>query len=172
MFRDFAQLEGAGTPFNWTEAIGFGRQPFISFQSGAFECSAGPNGVAIGAFGWIDPKSGEVSNTVIAGAFMGIVLPLAYSYNQWERAYIQPGPPFPQMIIRPGIACTVATVGTFSMKFPDGGQAGMQVCADPATGLPYSGNRGTDIATRWTLCRSGEAGARLRISSLVKPFNA
>ena len=167
-----AQLDGAGTPFDWPEAIGYGRAPFASFPAGFLACVAGPNGVAVGCFGWVDPDNGQVSNAQIPDAPMGFVLPMANPYNLWERVYIRRAFPFPQMVIRPGVRCVVASVGDFRAKFPDGGQVGTQVFADPATGLPYSGNTtGSYIATPWTLCQSGGAGASLRISQMVKPFN-
>jgi hypothetical protein len=189
-----AQLDGAGTPFDWPEAIGYGRAPFASFSAGAWECVAGPEGVAVGCFGWIDPDSGQVSNKLIAGALMGFVLPTANPYNMWERVTFRRGPPFPQMVIRPGVRCVVASVGDFRAKLPNGGQIGARVYADPATGLPYAqgafilpsidnlsismdsasvtfDGAGYYIPTRWTLCQSGNAGASLRISQMVKPFN-
>jgi hypothetical protein len=167
-----ATLDGAGTPFDWPEAIGYGRQPFASFPAGAWQCVAGPNGAAVGCFGWIDPASGKVSNSLIEGALMGIVLPHANRYNLWERVYIRRSFPFSQMVTRPGVGCVVASVGDFNLKFPNGGEAGTQVFADPSTGLPYSGNTtGSYIQTSWTLTQSGRPGTRLRISQMVQPFN-
>lgn len=173
-----AQFAGAGTAFDWVEASGFGRQPYASLTSGSWMCVAGPQGVAIGAFCWVDPDTGQVNSTLSDGALLGFVLPLANSYNLWERVFMQyPNrslqPPFPQQLIRPGVACVVAQSGVFAPKFPLGGQVGTRVFTDPATGLPYSGNvTGTYVATPWTLAQSGGPGARLRMSTFIKPFNS
>ncbi|MGA7539856.1 MAG: hypothetical protein WBW93_13935 [Steroidobacteraceae bacterium] len=167
--------DGAGTPFDWQESIGFGREPFASLTCGPYAPTAGPQGLAIGTFCWYDPDTGIATNVQSAG-FLGFVLPLANRYNLWERVYTQYPmdgvPPFPQQIIRPGIACVLAVSGVFAPKFPNGGGAGSQVFTDPATGLPYAGNTtGTYVATPWTLLQSGGVGARLRMSTFVQPFN-
>lgn len=168
----FGTLDGAGTPFDYPEAIGYGREPFASYPAGVGQCVAGPNGAAIGCFGWVDPDSRIVSNNYLVGALMGFVMPLANQYNLWERAFVRNCFPFSQMIVRPGVACVVASVGTFRAKFANGGQAGTRVFADPATGLPASGDTtGSLIATPWTLTQSGQPGSRLLISQMVKPFN-
>lgn len=175
-FGRLAQFDGAGTPFDWPEAIGFGRQPFVSLTTGAWACVAGPAGVAIGTFCWVDPDTGQVSNIQAPDTLFGFCLPLANPYNLWERVQrvvpVNGAPPFPQEIIRPGIGCAVAAAGVFSPKFLLGGQVGMRVYADPATGLPYSGNViGSYLATPYTLTQSGAPGSRLRMSSFVKPFS-
>jgi hypothetical protein len=137
---------------------------------------AGPQGLAIGTFCWFDPDTGQANNVQSASTLLGFVLPLANRYNLWERVYTQfpvdGAPPFPQQIIRPGIACVLASSGVFAPKFPNGGQVGSQVFTDPTTGLPYSGNVLGFVATPWTLLQSGGPGAKLRISTFVKPFNS
>lgn len=192
----FAQFDGAGTAFDYFEATGFGRQPYCSLVSGPLMCVAGPQGLAIGAFCWVNPDTGETSNSVSDGSLMGFVLPVENNYNLWERVFIRNGLPFPQMIIRPGVACVVASMGVFRAKFPDGGCAGARVYANPINGLPYAGvgSQFTPITmddslitmdntsvtfgelnlipTRWTLTQSGTAGSRLLMSSFVKPLNS
>jgi hypothetical protein len=165
------RLEGAGTPFNWPAAIGYGRAPFANFVSGKGGCTAGPSGVALGIFGWVDPGSGEVSNVQSAGTFLGFVLPVFNLWN-WQRVYSVCSPPSPPLLVlRPGIECVVAVAGDFLTRFPQGGEAGSQVWADPATGLPYSSNIGGLVATPWTLMQTGDCNAQLRISSFVRPLN-
>lgn len=173
-----AIFSGSGTWFDWPEAVGFGRQPFASFTVGPWSITAaGPNGLAVGAFCWVDPDTGIASNVQSAGTIMGFALPHANPYNFWERAYIQyPNssyqPPFAQEVTRPGVRCVVAIAGVFSPKFPYGGQVGMRVYTDPNTGLPYSGNlTGTYIPTPYTITRSGGPGCRIRMSSFVQPFS-
>lgn len=171
-----APFDGAGTPFDWQESIGFGRQPFASLTCGPWGPIAGPQGLAIGTFCWLNPGTGQAKNVQSVGTLLGFVLPLANRYNLWERVYTQfpldGVPPFPQQIIRPGIACVLAQSGVFAPKFPNGGQVGSQVFADPSTGLPYSGNVTSEyFPTPWTLMQSGGPGAKLRMSTFVKPFN-
>lgn len=169
-----ANLDGAGTPFDWTEAIGFGRAPYASVVSGAWHCVSGPNGVAIGCFGWADSETGRVNNYQTPGTQLGIVLPMAGKYNLWERAYIRYGLPFPQMIIRTGVRVIVAAIGDFMLKFPRGAQLGMQVYADPFNGLPFAGpvpyltNGGTP--TPWVTATQGPPNARIRVSTSIQPF--
>lgn len=139
-------------------------------------CVAGPAGVAVGAFCWVNPDTGEASNVQAAGTLIGFCLPHANPYNLWERVAIQypvnGSPPFPQQIVRPGVRCVVACAGVFSPKFPLGGQVGTRVFTDPATGLPYSGNvTGANVATSYTLIQSGGPSCRLRMSSFVQPFS-
>jgi hypothetical protein len=213
----FSQFDGAGTAFDYVEAIGRSRQPFCSLTVGAGACVAGPNGLAIGAFCWVDPNTGQASNTLVgntmtasaaileasdivsgsgassasgnasiaetadaisaagvtsSGLLFGFVLPLENTYNLWERAFIRKELPFAQMIIRPGVECTISSQGAFRTKFPNGGSVGDRVYADPATGLPYSGpERASFIPTQWTLAQNGPPGARLLMSSFIKPFN-
>jgi hypothetical protein len=192
----FAQFDGAGTAFDYVEATGFGRQPYCSLVSGPDMCVAGPQGLAVGTFCWVDPNTGEASNTVTPASLLGFVLPLANNYNLWERAFIRDCPPFKQMILRPGVACVIASMGVFRAKFPNGGIAGARVYADPNTGLPYaiSGpqlvpvsmddasvtmdnasvtvDASSLIPTRWTLTQSGNPYSRLLMSSFVKPLNS
>jgi hypothetical protein len=168
---------GAGTWFDYPEAIGFSRAPFVSLPAGPWAWVAGTEGLAIGAFAWADPATGEVTNVQAPNTLLCFVLPLADPYNLWQRVYtvfpVDGVPPFPQQIIRPGVGCVLAQSGVFSPKFPNGGQVGMQVFADPATGLPYSGDvTGNYVATGWTLLKSGGPGARLRMSSFIQPFNS
>lgn len=162
-----ARLAGAGTPFNWPQSIGYTRQPNACLITGPWAITAGPDGVAIARFGWIDPDSGEVSNVLEAGAALGFVLPVPNLYN-WQRAYPQAG----AIILRPGMACAIAAQGVFRTRFPLGAEAGSQVWTDPATGLPYSSNvTGEYVPTAFTVMGNGGCGARLTISSFVAPFN-
>jgi hypothetical protein len=191
-----AQYAGAGTAFDWQEAVGFGRQPFASLSCGPCSPVAGPNGLAIGAFCWLDTDTGQASNSFVPGALMGFVLPLANPYNLWQRAFVRQSFPFPQMVIRPGVSCVIAASGCFNVKFPDGGQAGSRVYADPQTGLPYvvaggelmpvsfdessitmddtnvTMDQQNLIPTKWTLLQSGRPGSRLFMSTFVQPFNS
>lgn len=167
-----ARLTGAGTPFDWPEAIGFGRAPFASAPAGAWQCTAGPNGLAVNAFAWIDPATGQCSNNQPAVGLLGLVLPVANLYNLWERAYVSHVNGFRQLILRPGVACVLAVMGDFLMRFPLGATAGSRVYADPTTGLPYTdSNGGTNVPTPWTAGQSCGAGGRARISTSVQPVN-
>jgi hypothetical protein len=167
------RLQGAGTPFDWPEAIGFGRQPFASFPAGADACVAGSQGVALGIFGWIDPVTFQVANARSSGAILGFVLPVFNMYN-WQRSFPQRSPPpvGRQLILRAGLECIVALAGDFVTTFPLGALVGSRVWTDPATGVPYGEDHGGYVATRWTVMQNGcGCNARLRISSFVKPLH-
>lgn len=84
-----ARFSGAGTPFDFPEAIGYSRSPFASTPAGSWQAVAGPNGVAIGAFGWFDTGTGQVGNVYAAGMLLVFVLPLWNPYNAWQRAYVE-----------------------------------------------------------------------------------
>lgn len=169
-----ARRSGAGTPFDWHQAIGFDRQPYAQIPSGAWQLTAGPNGVQLGIFGWADPHSGQVSNVEIAGGALGFVLPVIGMYN-WQRVFLQAnalgcGPP--AFILRQGMQCILAAAGDFLTRFALGAQAGQRVYVDPATGLPYGGNSGGLVATPWTVMQEGcRCNAVLRISSFAAPLS-
>jgi hypothetical protein len=84
-----ARLSGAGTPFDFPEAIGYSRQPFASAPGAAWQAVAGPNGVAIGSFGWLNTDTGQIANVYAAASLLVFVLPIPNVYNAWERMYIQ-----------------------------------------------------------------------------------
>jgi hypothetical protein len=165
--------QGAGTPFEWPAAVGFGRAPFASFAAGQSGCVAGANGCALGIFGWIDPVALTVSNTLTEGFLLGFVLPVFNMFN-WQRVFAQrpavpcSGPPL--LMLRAGLGCVVAVAGDFLTRFPLGAQAGSRVYTDPASGLPYGANPGGFIATPWTVLQSGGCNALLRMSSFVQPI--
>lgn len=166
------RLEGAGTPFDWPASIGFDRQPFANFVAGKGACVAGPDGLALGIFGWVDPNSGEVSNAQIEGGFLVFVLPVINAYN-WQRCFTQMGPAgVPQLVLRAGLPCVVAAQGDFVTLFPQGAQAGQQVWVDPATGYAYGSDTGGLVASPWTVMenRCG-CNVKLRISSFAKPLS-
>lgn len=169
--REMAYDSGAGTPFDWPPYIGYGRAPYASVDAGPFAFSAGSAGVAVGAFGWVDPDSGRVSNADIPGGKFGLVLPQPRLLDPLftTRSYVNG---FMQIVLRPGMPVVLAAVGDFLVYFPQGGRAGSQVYADSITGLPYATpDRPNAVATNWTLMQNGGPGARLRISSFTKPFN-
>jgi hypothetical protein len=169
------RLQGAGTPFEWPEATGFGRAPFAAYIAGPGGVVAGPDGVALGIFGWVDPASLQVSNLFTSGFQLGFVLPVFNGWN-WQRVYRQ-CPPVPcsgaptLWILRPGLGCVIAVQGDFLTQFPEGAQAGAQVFADPATGLPYTSNPGGYIATPWTAMQGAGCNCSARISSFAAPVN-
>ena len=165
------KLEGAGTPFNWPNAIGYGRAPFANLVAGPGALTAGPDGVQMGIFGWADPVTGRVANARSDGALLGFVLPIRGMWN-WQRCTRTPlGAAVRGLILRSGLAVTLAAAGDFVTTFPFGGQAGDQVFTDPATGVPYAGNPGGFVATPWTLMETGcGCNAHLRISSFAKPL--
>lgn len=163
------RLNGAGTPFNWAAAIGYGREPYASIVAGKGALTAGPQGVQIGIFGWVDPVTGQVTNTQVAGALLGFVIPVLNWYN-WQRVMPSKNALGRVLIIRAGVECVIANQGDFTTTFLLGAQAGQQVYVDPATGFPYGGNPGGLVPTPWTVMESGcTCNAKLRISSFVKP---
>jgi hypothetical protein len=163
-------LVGAGTPFNYPEAIGYQRAPFSNVIAGDSGLTASPNGVAINLFAWADPNSGLVSNAFTPGFLIGLVLPILWAGDP-RRTFVQFGSPFPLRLIRSGLGVAMASAGNFRTRFAGGGQAGSRVWADPVTGLPYAdSNSGAYIATPWTLMQSGGCNASLQISSFAEPF--
>jgi hypothetical protein len=194
MRPQLARLEGAGSPFEWPlDTFGHGRQPFAAFPAGPGGISVGQNGLVIGCFAWVDPASLEASNQQISGGALGLVLPVpgVMAPWKWDRAFVLPPPEaclppglspggyspplqpqanpalYPQIVLRPGTSCVIATAGDFRVRFPVGAVAGSRVWTDPQSGLPYDSDLGGFIETPWTVMQSGGAGARLRISSSV-----
>ena len=66
-FSQYDIATGANTWFDYPECIGFSRQPFMSITVGPWQCVAGPNGCAVGCFGWVNPDIGQVSNVQSEG---------------------------------------------------------------------------------------------------------
>lgn len=167
------RLAGAGSPFNWPASIGYARQPYASFPAGPWRCIAGPEGVALGIFGWVDPNTHEVSNVQTEGAHLVFVLPVVGMWN-WNRCYpnrVAPCGP-PQIILRAGLEVVPAVQGDFLTRFPLGAQAGARVWTDPATGLAYDANlTGGYIATPWTVITNCGCNGLARISSFTAPVN-
>lgn len=169
-----AYYSGGGTPFDWAPFIGYGRPPYASIVVGPFAILAGPSGVAVGSFGWVDPGSGLVTNSLVEGAPLGFVLPLVFlgdpNVATWSVAN-----GFRQRVLRSGMACAVAAKGDFRMHFQRGGNAGTRVYVDGLTGLPYAEGTFSEapdyIPTPWTLMQTGGPAGMLRISSFVPPFN-
>lgn len=164
-------LEGAGTPFNWPAAIGYGRAPYATFSAGAWALTAGPDGVQMGMFGWADPATGLVTNAKPdAGGILGFVLPVVQFFNYQRTTPTPPGAAVRGRILRAGMALVLAVAGDFVTIFPFGGEAGVRVYADPASGVPYAGDPGGMVATPWTLMQSGcNCASPLRISSFSAP---
>lgn len=161
---------GGGTPWDWPLFNGYGRPPHTTLTVGGFALSAGPNGVAIGTFAWVDPDTGEVSNTQIPNGPMGFVLPVVRIWDPMEATSTRING-FLQRVIRPGLACVLAATGDFETLFPAGASAGSQVFTDPSTGLPYTFNPGSYVPTPWTACRDSAPLSRGRMSTSIKPFN-
>jgi hypothetical protein len=162
---------GGGTPFNWPLFNGYGRPPYASVDAGPFALTSGADGLAIGAFAWVDPDTGQARNTEITGGKFGFVLPVPWLGDP-EVATFSCVNGFMQRVLRPGMACVIAAIGEFQALFPQGAQVGMQVYADPATGLPYTNsNGGAYIATKWTAMQGCGGRSRARISSFISPFN-
>lgn len=172
--------------FAWPLDIGYVRPPFASFPAGAGALVAGPNGVILGRFGWI--QNGTVSNAYAAGSILGFVLPVYDMWN-WQRVYpsfpawqnqnqsgyptdpIVNGDNFPLSVLRAGQQVVVAPIGDFVTPFQYGIQVGEQVYADPASGQAVDSTFAGGIATQWTAMTNGAGGARVRISSFVQPLS-
>jgi hypothetical protein len=152
----------------WPLSLGYSRPPFTNLVAGAGALTAGPNGVALARFGWVDPSSGEVSNVWTAGWALGFVLPI-YDLWNWQRVFRQAG----ALILRSGQQCVLAAGGLLVARFCFGAQAGQRVYADPNTGAPLSGNstNPSAIATPWTVMKSACCSALVPISTAVQPLN-
>jgi hypothetical protein len=164
-------------------------------SSGVWPYAVGPNAVIINAFAWLDPDTSFVSSSPeVAGAVLVFVpppldvrniqrayrlyppysVPLPPWFNDFfpliDQSALPNFPPFPITVLRPGMPCTIATVGDFCTRFEFGGEAGSTVWADPATGLAYTSDGGGFWRTNFTLMQSGGAGASMLISSFSLPF--
>lgn len=145
---------------------------------------AGPNGAAFNRFAWADPTSGQVSNALIAGGSLGIVLPqaLRVARNGWTIATLsnaqvpgQPPPPPtgtpPYLILREGLMLELLIAGNFAMQFPDGCGTGLSVFASTTDGTAYTNGGGAGyVPTPWTTLASTGPYGRALISTYTPPF--
>jgi hypothetical protein len=168
---------------------GRGYNPFACVPSPlAFAPVAGPDGVSLNRFGWLDPDTGEVSNIYEAGALLGLILPQPYRYarNGWNLAYWSAG----ALILRSGQMVTLAAQGDFWVRFAGGAMPGQQVWADINDGsagagaIPmwtadsntvtadsyYTADGAMGVYTPWTVMTYAPPGAPALISSWAKPF--
>lgn len=70
------------------------------------------------------------------------------------------------MTVNEGEVLTIATQGAFFVVIQNQASVGMPVYADPATGLAFSGNPGSKVATGWKTITAGAAGETIIIKRI------
>lgn len=127
-----------------------GFPPYPSATAGAGQFVAAPGGTLQGRFGWGDPSTGLVTNSPVAGAALGVVVPLVGWRATWGRVFFDPAAR--GVRIRQGLPVTIMTNGPFWLRFPSGAVAGQRAYADNVDGHAISGNIGGAITpTQWTV---------------------
>lgn len=105
----------------------------------------GPDGLYMGRFGWADPNTGLAYSTRPAGAFLGLVQPVAGFRRQ--LTHIVAG----GVMIRPGYQCTLFKSGDFYARFDAGAQIGNPVYASVLDGKAISGEADDAELTPWII---------------------
>jgi hypothetical protein len=173
--------------------FGHGRSPYACFTAGSWGCTAGPNGLVVGCFGWVNPANQEVSNQQNSG-ILGFVIPGPWMFGPWgwSIAFVQPPPyawyppafvpggystpiqpqenppEYSQLVVRPGQGVIIQVAGDVKARFPLGAQAGNQVWTDPGSGLPYTSNvTGGYVETPWTAVQNGGCNALVRMTTTI-----
>lgn len=127
-----------------------GFPPYPSAPAGAGQFVAAPGGLIQGRFGWGDPSTGFVTNTPVAGASLGVVVPIMGWRATWGRVFFDPT--VCAVRIRQGLPVTIMTNGPFWLRFAAGAVAGQRVYADNVDGHAISGNTGSGITpTQWAV---------------------
>ena len=176
--------------YTWPLDVGYSRPPFANLVAGAGALVAGPNGLTLARFAWVNPQ-GQASNWYAPGYQLGFAL---FNYDQWnwQRVYNQAG----TTVLRSGQQCQLASIGDFAMRFPQGAIAGSPVWANPSDGtascqpsglaavldssgepvLDSSGNiiyaQAQFIQTKWVAMRNGGCNCLTLASSFAFPFLA
>jgi hypothetical protein len=116
--------------------------------------------VACARFGWAASDTGEVANTLIEDAQLGVVQPVAS--RNWGLTYLAGG----EQWIRAGKPCTLISSADLWVRFPLGGLIGSSVWTDPTSGLIYASNGGSFVLTRWQLVTDASPNGLGLISQL------
>lgn len=148
-------------PLGVYEGAPASRNPYASVTSAR---AAGPIDLAMGRFGWVDPDTGDVSNTLVSPGALGIVVP---RFGLWSVVYLQRGVRY----LRSGKPVTVADTGDFFLRFPAGAYFGNTVYADPATGIASAFDPGGYVATKWQVMTNTAPGALGKVSPYLQAGN-
>lgn len=138
--------------------------PLSTMDAGPGALVAGAGGCIMGRFGFADIEAGTVLNARTSAAQLcGLVIPQAGNwtqifYDEATRAFWR----------RQGLMLTLATDGSFWVKFPGGAYASEPCYADQTDGHAISGAAVGAEATRWTVASNAAPGCLAQISTTVK----
>lgn len=110
-------------------------------------------------FAWADPNTGLVFPSLVAGALLGFVQPVAGFRRRLTEATAA------GLMIRPGYQCTLFSAGDFFARFPAGAVAGNRVYASVLDGNAFSGEADDAEPTPWFVTTSCGPGGLAIIST-------
>ncbi|RVT95244.1 hypothetical protein EOD42_16800 [Rhodovarius crocodyli] len=109
--------------------------PRFTYNAGEGQIVAGPLGVTVGRFVWVDP-SGTTATNYGSGPVAGFI-------HREQQGLITTFLAESSMLIRPGMPVTVMTGGDFWARSATGGIIGQKVYANYATGVITTGATGS-----------------------------
>lgn len=139
-------------PYAWPEGLRATSNPWGNLQTNE-PLAAGPDGLIVGRFAWVNAELQTVSNRWALGFQLGFVPLIQLSYPGLHL--IAGG----LLQLRAGYAAVVVSFGDFWARFPYGAQVGDRVYAAAIDGAPISGQAIDAMPTRWkvaTNCAPGE----------------
>ena len=139
--------------------------PFAAAPAGAgqFVAPSANGGVIQGRFGWGDPTTGLVTNTPVAGAVLGVVVPLVGWRADWGRVFYDAT--VNAYRIRAGLPVTLVNAGPFWLRFAAGAVAGQPVYASNVDGSALSGYTVGATLTQWRVSTPTSPGGLAIVSS-------
>ena len=139
--------------------------PYAAAPAGAgqFVATSDNGGTIQGRFGWGDTSTGLVTNTPVAGAVLGVVVPVVGWRASWGRVFFDATAGVYR--IRPGKPVTLVNAGPFWLRFAAGAVAGQPVYASNVDGSALSGYTVGATLTPWKVSTPTSPGGLAIVSS-------
>lgn len=140
--------------------------PYAMANLGAVQPVAAPGGVIQGRFGWADPATGYVGNSLVVNGPLGIVVPLVGWRATWGRVFFDPTVCAVRQ--RQFLPATLGVGGPYWVRFEGGAFGGQPVYADHVDGHAISGQTVGASLTPWTVVTNCCPGGLAVINTHVK----
>lgn len=133
--------------YNAIEGAPVDCNPITSVVGGPGQNVAGPDGLVMGRFGWVDANGIATNARTDASQRLGFVLRL---YGTWQRVYWDSR----RWFLRAGLGAQILSRGDFWARFANGADAGQPVYADLLDGQCCSGQTADAELTPWAVVTS------------------
>lgn len=148
-------------------AFALGIYPAASMPAPEGGCAAGPDGVILGRFGWLDPATGTVTNERTDDTQqLGVTIP--QFLNPRNRIYPALSAEGPVTKLRQGKNMTLASNGAFWLRFAGGAIPGQKVYANLLDGSAIAGQTVGAELTPYIVCTMAQPGDLAIVSTSSK----